>query len=131
MAFKHRNMFYVNMKQETTERVKFSSENHYSWIYRSVFNYKFAFISLPQMGFKAIGADFSKATDARRMELSKVYHEANIVVDEKGTEASGVTGADIVLLSFPPAVELNRPFLFFIIDWRCSAIISMGHFVKP
>ena len=77
-------------------------------------------------------ADFSslgRSTDGN-IFISRVIHKTKIKVDEKGTEAGAVTGVEMVVESAAPAepktVELNRPFLFMIMDSELGLPIFMG-----
>jgi hypothetical protein len=73
--------------------------------------------------------------------ISKVIHQANIDVDEKGTEASAATAVIDVstgggCVGGPrPAKEitlrLDHPFLFFVRDLETGAILFMGRVVDP
>jgi len=94
------------------------------------------------LAFDSTGADFGgihvpeSAQD--RIYIGAVIHQANIDVDEKGTEAAaatavvmttgGCTGPD-------PAktitLRLERPFLFILRDVQTGAILFMGRVVDP
>jgi serpin B len=83
-------------------------------------------------------ADFSGMTTADRLYISKVIHQANIDVDEKGTTAAaatavvmttgGCTGPDPAKTV---SLRFNRPFLFVVRDLRTGAILFMGRVVDP
>jgi serpin B len=94
------------------------------------------------LAFDGDRADFSgihdPANDGDRIAIGEVIHQANIDVDEKGTEAAaatavvmatgGCTGPD-------PAktvtLRLDRPFLFLLRDVETGAILFMGRVVDP
>jgi serpin B len=86
-------------------------------------------------------ADFSGivSPDAGRIFIAKVIHQANIDVDEEGTEAAAATA--IVMgdttggCNPEPAktitLRLNRPFMFVLRDVRTNAILFMGRVMDP
>ena len=78
------------------------------------------------------------ASDGESVKISEVIHQANIDVDETGTEAAAATavGGDTGgCLGPSPAKEvklrLDHPFLFFLRDVKTGAILFMGHVVDP
>ncbi len=85
--------------------------------------------------FDANRADFTAMTDAERLYLSAVQHQANITVDEAGTEAAAATAAVMRTTAAPagPPVELvfDRPFLFFIRDVPTGAVVFLGRVADP
>jgi serpin B len=98
---------------------------------------------LQRLGMKAAfdrnTADFSGITTPSDLFISEVIHQANIDVDEKGTEAAAATA---VLFDTTggcgPAqplktitLRLNRPFLFVLRDVETGAILFMGRVVDP
>jgi serpin B len=73
-----------------------------------------------------------------RILISKVIHEANIDVDEKGTEAAAATAVNMSTGGgFYPAplkeitLRLDHPFLFVLRDIETGAILFMGRVVDP
>lgn len=79
-------------------------------------------------------ADFSGMTDAERLYIAAVIHQANIDVDEKGTTAAAATAVVIRAGSAPgELVELrvDRPFLFALRDLPTGTILFLGHVVEP
>jgi serpin B len=80
------------------------------------------------------GADFSGISPGGGLAISKVVHQANISVDEKGTEAAAVTVIGMDVSGPPPitcTVDANRPFLFAIRDRATGAILFLGRVVDP
>jgi serpin B len=79
-------------------------------------------------------ADFSGITTAERLAISNVVHQANIDVDEKGTEAAAATAVLMVesaMPSDPLMLRLDRPFLFALRDVPTGAILFLGRVGDP
>jgi serpin B len=91
------------------------------------------------LAFDPSRADFSGITAADRLHIGFVIHQANIDVDEKGTEAAAATaiGMDV---GGPGAcrkwltthtLRLDRPFMFVLRDVETGAILFMGRVTDP
>ena len=76
-------------------------------------------------------ADLSPINGKRNLYVSSALHKAFIQVDEEGSEASGATGIGISLLSLPPQIHMNRPFLFYIIHKPQNAVVFAGRVMDP
>ncbi len=78
-------------------------------------------------------ADFSGMTDKDGLVLSKVLHQAELVVNEEGSEAAAATAVIVRTRSVPRGIPFlaDRPFLFFIRDTRSGAVLFMGKLVDP
>ncbi|MEK6719820.1 MAG: serpin family protein [Chloroflexota bacterium] len=79
-------------------------------------------------------ADFSGITKAEQLVISNVIHQANIDVDEKGTEAAAATAVVMRVTSAPAepvAVHVDRPFLFALRDVPTGAILFLGRVGDP
>jgi len=79
-------------------------------------------------------ADFSGITSAERLAISNVIHQANIDVDEKGTEAAAATAVVMRESAMPSdqvSVRLDRPFLFALRDLPTGAILFLGRVGDP
>ncbi len=81
-------------------------------------------------------ADFSGIHTPDPLYIGSVIHEANIDVDEKGTEAAAATAVGMDTGGGPSAVKnitfrLDRPFLFFVRDVQTGAILFMGRVIDP
>lgn len=94
--------------------------------------------TLSEMGmpsaFDATEADFSGITDQERLFISDVIHQANISVDEKGTEASAATAVVMAVATAPPGrvtFHVDRPFIFAVRDRDTGAILFLGRIVDP
>jgi serine protease inhibitor len=79
-------------------------------------------------------ADFSGMTTEERLAIGTVIHQANITVDEKGTEAAAVTVIGMGdSAGGPPetcTVTANRPFVFLLQD-ETGAILFFGRVMDP
>jgi len=75
------------------------------------------------------GADFSRMSP-RSPFLSRTAHKTYIRVDEKGTEAAGVTGA-VMRESMPAEFRVDRPFVFGVVETETGAIIFAGAVNDP
>jgi serpin B len=84
-------------------------------------------------------ADFSGITSPSELYIAAVIHQANIDVDEKGTEAAAATAVGMSTTggcgpSEPLKVillRLDRPFLFVLRDDETGAILFIGRVVDP
>jgi serpin B len=84
--------------------------------------------------FDAASADFSGMTDEERLAIGLVVHQANISVDEEGTEAAAATAVTMAG-SGPPETPIvmtfDRPFLFALRDRASGAVLFLGQVVDP
>ncbi|XP_074508345.1 alpha-1-antitrypsin homolog [Sebastes fasciatus] len=76
-------------------------------------------------------ADFSGISDEVKIKVSKVSHKATLSVTEMGTEATGATIIEMIFLSLPPSVRIDRPFLVFILENSTENILFMGKISNP
>ncbi|MFH0750627.1 MAG: serpin family protein [Chloroflexota bacterium] len=79
-------------------------------------------------------ADFSGITKAERLAITDVIHQANIDVDEKGTEAAAATAVVMGKVSMPAepvTLAVDRPFLFALRDVPTGAILFLGRVGDP
>lgn len=89
--------------------------------------------SLKEMGMvDAFGttADFSGLSETPMM-VSKVQHKAVLSIDESGTEAAASTTIEIMAMSYPDRMTLNRPFLLLIMESSTNSILFMGKVNDP
>lgn len=77
-------------------------------------------------------ADFNDIAEDSGLFISDAVHKGTITVDEEGTEAAAVTGIDIAV-SEPMRVEmnLNRPFIFAILERETGIILFLGRVMDP
>jgi serpin B len=86
------------------------------------------------LAFDPDRADFSGMTSAAQLYITAVVHQANITVDEAGTEAAAATAVVIGATSAPPTpveVRFDRPFLFAVRDLGTGAILFCGRVTDP
>jgi serpin B len=76
-------------------------------------------------------ADFSGMDGTRDLHIAHVIHKAFVAVDEKGTEAAAASGVFSEIVSLPPTIQFNRPFIFFIYDKQTGAILFVGRVLDP
>jgi serpin B len=79
-------------------------------------------------------ADFSGMTTQEQLYISKVIHQADIDVDEKGTTAAAAIAVEMRAMSLPAdpvTFHVDRPFLFFVRDVPTGAILFMGRVTEP
>jgi serpin B len=79
-------------------------------------------------------ADFGGMTTADRLYISAVIHQANLDVDEQGTEASAATAVVLGTTSMPVdqvTFQVDHPFLFALRDTKTGAILFLGRVTEP
>jgi serpin B len=79
-------------------------------------------------------ADFSGMTSEERLYIAAVIHQANIDVDEKGTEAAAATAVVMEATGMPMepvTMRVDRPFLFAVRDTHTGAILFLGRITEP
>jgi len=93
---------------------------------------------LGQMGmplaFDPNKADFSGMTTQEQLYIAFVIHQANITVDEKGTEAAAATAVGISAGAMPVDIakmHVDHPFLFALRDYDTGAVLFMGQVTDP
>jgi len=84
--------------------------------------------------FDSTKADLSGIADVEPIYASHVVHEANISVDEQGTEAAASTalvGEAVSGAQLNVTLTIDRPFLYLIQADTTTEILFMGRFVGP
>ena len=86
-----------------------------------------------ELPFSESEADFSGIAEpsAQNLFISDVKHKTFVAVDEEGTEAAAATSVGIGVTSMPPAVEVNRPFVFIIHERTSGVNLFMGKVKNP
>ncbi|KAM3860874.1 alpha-1-antitrypsin homolog [Diretmus argenteus] len=90
--------------------------------------------TLQEMGITnafADTADFSGISEEVKLKISKVSHKAVLSVDETGTEAAASTVLELMPMSLPDTLKLNRPFLVFIVENSTKSMLFMGKISDP
>jgi serpin B len=85
--------------------------------------------------FEPGSADFSAMTTDEQLFIGFIVHQANITVDEAGTEAAAATAVGVGATSAPtdPPVDVvvDRPFIFVIRDTITGCPVFMGRIGDP
>lgn len=86
--------------------------------------------------FDRVSADFTRIVSREDLQgqnlyITKVKHKTFVKVNEEGTEAAAVTSVEVGITSDPPAMIVNRPFLFVIRERTSGALLFMGKIVEP
>jgi serpin B len=79
-------------------------------------------------------ADFSGMTTEERLAIAAVIHQANIDVDEAGTEAAAATVVAMAGSAAPTEIvtlTIDRPFLFALRDTVTGAVVFLGRIADP
>ena len=80
-------------------------------------------------------ADFSGMDGTRDLYISAVQHKAFIEVDETGTEAAAATavvvGFESMPIDEPLKVNIDRPFIFIIVDNKTGSVLFLGRVINP
>jgi serpin B len=91
--------------------------------------------SLSAMGmstpFDPNQADFSGMSSESGLFVSGAFHKAFVTVDEEGTEAAAATAITVGVMSLPPIVTVDRPFIYLIRDKPTGTILFMGRVLDP
>ncbi|MER3413098.1 MAG: hypothetical protein C4341_02445 [Armatimonadota bacterium] len=79
-------------------------------------------------------ANFSRMREEGDLFLQRVIHKSFIEVDEQGTKAAAVTGAEVGITSAPSTpreIRFDRPFAFAIRDTKTGGILFLGWVHDP
>jgi serpin B len=80
-------------------------------------------------------ADFTGMTTDEPLHISFVVHQANITVDEAGTEAAAATAVGVATTAAPAEepipVTVDRPFAYALRDRETGAILFLGRVTSP
>jgi serpin B len=81
-------------------------------------------------------ADFSGISRDTALAISAVVHQANITVDENGTEAAAATAVVVGATSAPEPTDvvelhIDRPFVFVLRDTSTGAVTFLGRVADP
>jgi serine protease inhibitor len=78
-------------------------------------------------------ADFSRMVTGASsgLAITDVMHKAFVEVNEEGTEAAAATSVGIGVVSLPPSIQVDRPFIFLIREKSSNAILFIGQLMHP
>ncbi len=82
------------------------------------------------IAFDPNDADFSGIADAP-LYISRVKHKTFVDVNEEGTEAAAVTSVEVGIVSVPPELRVDRPFLFAIRERFSGTVLFLGVVRNP
>jgi serpin B len=86
------------------------------------------------LAFDPYRADFSGITTEAQLYISAVIHQANIDVDEKGTEAAAATAVvmrDTAMPADHVTFNVDHPFVFALRDVPTGSIVFLGQITTP
>ncbi|MCQ2374596.1 MAG: serpin family protein [Salinivirgaceae bacterium] len=78
-------------------------------------------------------ANFSGISQANDLKIGAVFHNATIIVDEKGTEAAAATAIEMIAkssLSRDIPVLFDHPFVYYIVNKATNEVLFAGQFVN-
>ncbi len=81
--------------------------------------------------FAAPPADFSGIDGGLDLFISDVIHQADVTVDEQGTEAAAATAVILQTKGALFGLSVDRPFIFLIRDEATGATLFMGRVLDP
>jgi serpin B len=76
-------------------------------------------------------ADFTRLTVAERAYIDFVKQNTFLKLDEKGTEAAAVTTVGVGVVSLPPSLIVDRPYLIAIRERLSGTILFLGAIGDP
>lgn len=84
------------------------------------------------VAFRPYDADFSRINPERDdLHISRVEHKTYIDVHELGTEAAGATAVVGAVVSMPPVMRFDRPFLVAIRERESGTLLFIGRVGDP
>uniref|UniRef100_A0A7N8YJJ6 Thyroxine-binding globulin n=1 Tax=Mastacembelus armatus TaxID=205130 RepID=A0A7N8YJJ6_9TELE len=91
---------------------------------------------LTEMGMADMFSDRANLTgisEAGKLAVSEVVHQATLDVDEAGATAAGATGIGITLMSLQhiPVLKFCHPFMMAIIDRNTENMLFLGKITNP
>ena len=128
----------ANLSAETLEQVFASlTPSQYgmlrmpSFSFRSKLDMVETFQSLGLSAAFDSSADFSGINGQRNLQITGIFHEAFINLNEAGTEAAAATAVVVGETSVPQTFSVDRPFLFAIRDIPTGTILFLGRVLDP
>lgn len=83
------------------------------------------------VAFDPYRANFTGINADGRLFISEAKHKTFVEVNEEGTEAAAATSIGIGIVSAPPVVRVDRPFVFVIREKSSGAILFVGKVMRP
>lgn len=103
--------------------------------YSTTLNDALSSMGMPK-AFDEFKAEFAGlgASTAGNIFISRVIHKTHVSVDERGTKAGAATVIEMADGALPlngPIVELNRPFVYMLIDCETNLPFFIGTLMEP
>lgn len=76
--------------------------------------------------FLPMEAEFTRINPDGGLFISNVKHKTFLAVDEEGAEAAAATSVEIGVVSMPPTLRADRPFLFVIHEVNTGSLLFIG-----
>jgi serine protease inhibitor len=76
-------------------------------------------------------ADFTRMHQPQEACITDVKHKTYVDVNEEGTEAAAVTSVEIGIVSMPPEILIDRPYLFAIRERLSGTFLFLGAIRNP
>jgi len=122
-------------------RAQFADKKGEIWLPRFMATYRTDLVKpLTALGVRSAfdyTADFARMRSERDIFIQHVFHEAHLVVDEQGTEATVETTIEYHLKGNRPIpsgefrMSVNHPFFFAITDDDSGSMLFMGAIIDP
>ncbi|XP_053458994.1 serpin A12 [Nycticebus coucang] len=75
--------------------------------------------------------DLTRISHHLSLKVGEAVHEAELKMDEKGTEGAAGSGAQTLPMETPMPVKINRPYILMIGDMLTPSILFLGKIVNP
>ncbi len=69
-----------------------------------------------------------KATNNLPLHITRTLHDVYLKMDEKGVEGAAVTTIGVGTTSAPPSIQINKPFMYLIVDQELGLPLFIGQF---
>lgn len=98
---------------------RFTIESEYS------LNEALKSLGMPR-AFDPYKAEFTRINPDGGLYITNVKHKTFIRVDEEGSEAAAATSVEVGVVSMPPTLRADRPFLFVLYEANTGAMLFVG-----
>ncbi|KAL2789535.1 serpin A12 precursor [Daubentonia madagascariensis] len=75
--------------------------------------------------------DLTRISPHRNLKVGEAVHEAELKMDEKGTEGAAGSGAQTLPMETPMPVKINKPYIMIIYETLTPSILFLGKIVNP